>query len=397
MASWRTHLGVFGMAASSAALLAASLACSATAQKQPEGAAIGDMAAAPKMLSRCRADTDCKRGRVCRSSDGNAEHTSCFWPGGGNTAVASGAGCTRDSDCKGSRVCNNGQCVSDNGYVPPPVAPPATVAPTTATATAAAYLRGQPQPAAFALIVGIEHYRDVPAAVGAKRDALRFAELAKTTLGVKDQNLRVAIDDRATKGDIEKQLEWLKSNVPNNGRVYFFYSGHGAPDASAGTPYLLPYDGDAKFVDKTGMPLAEVMKRLGGTKAKEVLAVVDSCFSGAGGRSVLPEGARPLVKLKDTAPVAHVSMFGAASGAEISGPAEDNDGGLFSKYVADGIGTAAADIDGDGTVSLKELADWVTPRVTREAKRMNREQTPSLAIGTGTGASDFAVAYGIAK
>jgi hypothetical protein len=393
MANWRAHLGVFGMAATCAGLLAVGLACGAAAQKQPDAAA-AELAAAPKMLSRCHADTDCKRGRVCRSSDGNPDHNSCFWPGGGNVAVASGAGCSKDSDCKGNRVCNNGQCVADNGYAPPPVAPPAA---TPAPVAAASYLRGQPQPAAFALIIGIERYRDVPAAVGARRDAQRFAEIAKTTLGVKDGNLRVAIDDRATKGDIEKELEWLKTNVPNNGRVYFFYSGHGAPDASAGTPYILPYDGDAKFVDKTGMQLADVMKRLGGTKAKEVLAVVDSCFSGAGGRSVLPEGARPLVKMKETAPVAHVSIFSAASGAEISGPADNNDGGLFSKYVAEGIGTAAADIDGDGTVSLKELSDWVTPRVAREAKRSNREQTPSLAVGTGTGAADFAVAYGIAK
>ncbi len=274
--------------------------------------------------------------------------------------------------------------------------PPSAAAPVP-PAAATKFLAAQPQPAAYALIVGIERYRDAPAAIGARRDAERFAELAKTTLGVRPDNLRVVIDDRATHGDIKKSLDWLKANVPSNGRIYFFYSGHGAPDAAQGTPYLLPYDGDAKFVDQTAMPLAEVMQTLGASRAKEVLAVVDSCFSGAGGRSVLPEGARPLVKVREAVPVAHVTLFSAASGAEISGPAEGNDGGLFSKYVAEGIGTGAADIDGDGTITLRELADWVGPRVAREAKRANRDQNPGLSAPAGDDPKAFAVAYGLVK
>jgi hypothetical protein len=307
--------------------------------------------------------------------------------------AAAAAGCTRDADCKGERVCDAGACVDPRGGARRPVpAPVAAAAPQEPT-----FVAGQPQPAAYALIVGIEHYRDVIPAVGAKRDAERFRDLAKRTLGIREENIRVAIDERATMGDIRKELDWLKSNVPANGRVYFFYSGHGAPDASQGTPYLLPYDGDAKFVDKTGMPLADVLKALGSSKAKEVLAVVDSCFSGAGGRSVLPEGARPLVRVKETAAVAHVTLFSAASGAEISGPAPDNDGGLFSKLVAQGLGTAAADIDGDSQVTLRELADWVAPRVAREAKRSGREQTPSLSEPSGSDAKSFAIAYGLAR
>ncbi len=259
------------------------------------------------------------------------------------------------------------------------------------------FLVGQPQPQSYALIVGIEHYRDVPAATGAKRDAERFAELCKTTLGVKPENLRLAIEERATLGDIKKHLEWLKTNAPSNSRVYFFYSGHGAPDASQGTPYILPYDGDAKLIAETGIPLADALKSLGASKAREVLAVVDSCFSGAGGRSVLPPGTRPLVKVRDTTPVARVSLFSAASGAEISGPAPGDDGGLFSKLVAEGLGSGAADIDGDGSVSLKELYDWVGPRVAREAKKDGRDQNPSLTSPSGDDPKAFSVAYGLVK
>ena len=51
-----------------------------------------------------------------------------------------------------------------------------------------------------------------------------------------------------------------------------------------------------RTTDMLSRPLAQVLKQLSETPAKQVLALVDTCFSGAGGRSVLPAGARPLVR-----------------------------------------------------------------------------------------------------
>ncbi len=260
------------------------------------------------------------------------------------------------------------------------------------------FVSGAPQPASYALVVGIERYRDVPSPTGARADAESFARVVRTTLGVPEANVKVALDDRATRSDIEKQLEWMQANVQPGGRVYFYFSGHGAPDASAGTPYLLPYDGDPKFLARTALPLAGVLKTLGETKARDVLAVVDSCFSGAGGRSVLPDGARPLVRVKEASVAPRLALLTASSGAEISGPAPDGNGGLFTRYVNEGLGRGQADINGDGQISLQELSEWVRPRVARDAKRDNRDQTPSMQVGSGLagGASSFIIAQGIA-
>jgi uncharacterized caspase-like protein len=247
-------------------------------------------------------------------------------------------------------------------------------------------------------VVGIAQYRDAPAATGARRDAEQFATMARTTLGVREANMRVAIDERATRSDIEKHLDWLKQNVPANGRIIFYYSGHGAPEASQGTPYLLPYDGDPKAVRATSIPLANVLSTLGESRARDVVAFIDSCFSGAGGRSVLPPGARPLVRVKQTQPVAHMAVVSAAAGDEIAGPGADGNGGLFTKYLLEGIGNAQADIDGDNQVSVHEIVEWVGPRVSREAKREGRDQTPSLVLGRGVSdARALVVAHGVEK
>lgn len=255
-----------------------------------------------------------------------------------------------------------------------------------------------PQPASYALIIGIEKYRDVSAATGARRDAERFAEMARTTLGVPEDNVRLLLDDRASKTDIAKQIRWLQSNVPAGGRIYVYFSGHGAPDPTSGASYIVPYDGDPQYLGESAIKMTQVLGDLEKTKAKDVLAIADSCFSGAGGRSVLAPGTRPLVRVEEVRTTARVALLSASTGAEISGPTADGKGGLFSKYLIDAIGSGMADMNGDGQISLKELEDWIKPRVKREAKRANREQTPNVQVGKKLGApDDFIVSWGYGK
>ena len=59
------------------------------------------------------------------------------------------------------------------------------------------------------------------------------------------------------------------------------------------------------------------------------IASFDPAFIGAGGRSVLAPGTRPLVRVEDVKPQTRVAMLSASSGAEISGPAADGSGGLL--------------------------------------------------------------------
>jgi hypothetical protein len=278
----------------------------------------------------------------------------------------------------------------------PPMVPPPAPATPTLSPSASVFLAGAPQPNAYAVVIGVEKYSNgLPVPTGARADAEHFAELAEKSLGVPADHVHLRLDEQATKGSILREVAWARDATPPGGRIYFYFSGHGAPDAAAGTPYLVPVDGDPKFLAQTALPEAELLSELRKSKAKEVLAVLDSCFSGAGGRSVLPPGARPLVHVKETAVTGQIAVFTASSGSEISGPAADGSGGLFTKFVLQGLGTGAADMDGDGQVTLPELSEWVRPRVLRAARQDSRDQTPGLVMSSGLGApSSFIVAWG---
>lgn len=280
---------------------------------------------------------------------------------------------------------------------PPPPPPPAS--------TGSEFAAGMPQPATYAFVVGIGHYRDRPSgAAGARADAESFARLAGTTLGIPPSNLQTALDDRAARSDIDKGIAWLGQNAPAGGRIIFYFSGLGAPETAQsgtdpqGTQYLLPYDGDPSFLSRTAIKLSAVVEALSATRAKEVLVLVDAGFSGQGDRSVLPTGARPLVRTRDVSPSARVALFTAAGGNQQAGSAGGGTSGLFTSHVIAALGGASADSNGDAQITLGELRSWVSARVERDAKQQQRDQSPSLVLGSSLGNADsFVLAFGVRK
>ncbi|TBR25344.1 caspase family protein, partial [bacterium] len=143
----------------------------------------------------------------------------------------------------------------------------------------------------------------------------------------------------------------------------------------------VPTDGDPQYLSDTAYPIGRLYERLGALKAKRVVVALDSCFSGAGGRSVLAKGVRPLVTTVEAAPTAGANLLSlaASSGDQISGTAEDQGHGLFTYYLLKGLNESG------GKATVRGLLDAVRPKVQDHARRANREQTPQL---TGAGDAD---------
>ena len=62
--------------------------------------------------------------------------------------------------------------------------------------------------------------------------------------------------------------------------IIFYYAGHGIPDESNRTSYLLPVDGVGNDVS-TGYSLDKLYADLSSKPAKSVVVLLDACFSGA--------------------------------------------------------------------------------------------------------------------
>lgn len=231
-------------------------------------------------------------------------------------------------------------------------------------------------PDAFAVVVGVESYSELPKATYAERDA-QAVKRHLLASGFPERNVILLTGQRAVRSSLKKYLEtWLPRNVGEKSRVFFYFSGHGSPDPSTGAAYLVPWDGDPSFLDDTAYPVKTLYETLGRLKAREVVVALDACFSGAGGRSVLPAGARPLVaKAKAEAPSGKLVVFAAAQSDQITNVLDDQGHGIFTYYFLKGLN--------DGAVEPSALYQYLKPRVQDAARRQNREQTPAL-IGSAS-------------
>lgn len=240
------------------------------------------------------------------------------------------------------------------------------------------------RPDDFALVIGIESYRSIAAKADFSENDAKSVKTYLEALGVPPANVIMLLGDQASRSDLSKYLEeWLPGVVKPDSRVYFYYSGHGAPDPQTGTAYLVPWDGDPSFLKSTAFPLSKVYADLSALPDKESVVMLDSCFSGAGGRSVMSPGVRPLVLTEDstTAPP-KVDVLAAAGARQIAGGLDLRRHGLFTYFMLRGL-AGEADANHDGHVTLGELDDYVRGRVSETARRSNRDQTPRL-LGDST-------------
>ncbi|MBW2589750.1 MAG: caspase family protein [Deltaproteobacteria bacterium] len=241
-------------------------------------------------------------------------------------------------------------------------------------------MQAKPNKNAYAIVIGVEKYRQkLPKADFADNDARIMAEYLTKVMGYPEENIVTLINDRAAKSDLEKYFEkWLSNNVEKESTVFVYYSGHGAPNPNTGDAYLVPYDGDPSFIEQTGYSLKRLYHNLNKLPAKEIIVVLDSCFSGAGGRSVIAKGARPLVMNMDKQ-VFHsdrIAILSASASNQISSTYEEKGHGLFTYFFLKGIK--------NGNSELGTIYNYLKPQVERIARKTyNNEQTPGLIAPVG--------------
>ena len=233
---------------------------------------------------------------------------------------------------------------------------------------------------AYAVVIGIEKYRDMPAADFAARDARSVYAYLTQAMGFDPKNVILLQNERATLTDLTTYLgSWLKDHVTAKSRVFVYFSGHGAPDAKSGQAHLIPYDGDPAYAETKAYPLQRLYEAMGQLPTDDVIVALDSCFSGAGGRSLIAKGTRPLVTVDQTARLApNVVLLAAAGSDQISTDEPDAQHGLLTYFLLKGL-RGAADADGDGRVTTKELFAYIQPAVEREARKRHVDQTPVLS------------------
>lgn len=215
-----------------------------------------------------------------------------------------------------------------------------------------------------AVVVSVEDFEVLPDATGAKKDAAAMGAWLATTRGVDPKRLTVLEDSNAATA--RTAISRAARDVKRGGTLWIYWAGHGA--LVDGKRVLLAREATPDSLPQASLPLDELVSLAEGSKAKQVVVVLEAGFGGRGRDGEVlfdaPESVPPFLSRTD----ARVSVWSATTGAEPAWRYVPNDHGLFSYLAvgalhgwADGqIGSAA-----DGVVTLQEAQGYVA-RVLRQ-------------------------------
>gem|GEM_PF-1808948 len=257
----------------------------------------------------------------------------------------------------------------------------------------------------WALVIGIDNYRGrYEPLKNAKNDAKAFADLLEKKHGF---HVTTLLDEQATRDKIMEMLrDEFPAKVGRNDRVVLFFAGHGTTwSIAAGTEstnygYLIPQDAIgtpnrpkySEFID-----MFELQRICSIIPAKHIFIVLDCCFAGVA--AVAPKKRGEFQIPQEMQYDAYIQRATEYPAWQIltAGLHDERvaDSGLrsghsaFTNALLDGL-EGEADHNADGLITVSELGDYVSPRVSRETSIGGfKGQTPFCGWINGSDQGNF--------
>ena len=228
----------------------------------------------------------------------------------------------------------------------------------------------------FAVVIANENYKTEDNVPYALNDGSMFESYCLNTLGIPRNNVHYITE--ATLNSIKYQIDWLRQVMDaynGEARIIFYYAGHGIPNESDHSAYLLPVDGYGNNTS-TGYSLNLLYKELSAHPSKAVAVFLDACFSGTKRDGSMMASARGIrIKVADTSLTGNMVVFSAAQGDETAYPFKEQQHGLFTYYLLKTLKETK------GNVTLGELSNSVIQYVKRQSIVVNgKMQTPTVIV-----------------
>lgn len=139
----------------------------------------------------------------------------------------------------------------------------------------------------FALLIGVAKYASPhipPLPETVLNDARDLAALLQRPerAGYKPKNVRVLLDEQATREGILEGLRWLAKRAGEHDTAVVFFSGHGGrvEEGPQRGSYLLPFDTDPTNPQASALSSEQFTAALNAIRTQKLLVLIDACHSG---------------------------------------------------------------------------------------------------------------------
>jgi len=215
----------------------------------------------------------------------------------------------------------------------------------------------------YALLIGNQKYQNLRSLNSPEADVAEISTLLRDRYGFKVTTLV-----NATRYQILTELNRLMETLTERDNLLIYYAGHGDIDEATQVAFWLPVDADPKN-DSNWISSDDLTRKIGPLRARHVLVVADSCYSGVLTRSSISQaksGATDEERnewLKTVASKKSRHLLSSGGRA----PVMDGGGGKHSVFAAVFIETLTVN---DDVLDGKHLGEAVSMRVLKKSKDM---------------------------
>jgi uncharacterized lipoprotein YajG len=238
---------------------------------------------------------------------------------------------------------------------------------------------------AWMLAVGVGQYKKqtIPVLPYAASDTDRLRQWfsSQKHMDIAPDHLRVLCNEQASRENVLAQIDWLRKQAMPEDLVFFYFTGHGAPElASDGksveAKYLVLYDTDPAKLFATGLPLDELTRRLDTVKAKTQVVILEACYAGAVGQNVLKGTPTADLEIRprfiqEMGERGGRVILSASSGRQIAIGSEEVKGGLFTHYLLKAWSEAG------NKRLIADCFEQIWDNVRRAANKLGSTQEPT--------------------
>ncbi len=234
-------------------------------------------------------------------------------------------------------------------------------------------------PRLFAVVVGVGEYNDeklLPLKMTVK-DATDFSNVLRTKKGhpFSDVEVKLLLDQEATRGDIFEAMEWMGQEARPNDLCMFFFAGHGYRD-ERDRFFFMPYGGSTKRTYEcfSATDFKDAAERIN----SKFVVFADACYSAGlleGNRSAAAEHFVEQLRRSKNGMLFYASSAGDTKSKE--DPTWGN--GAFTKALVEAF-NGAARRDGDEGLSTRALDAYLYDAVR---KTTDYKQTPVFMNPSG--------------
>lgn len=196
--------------------------------------------------------------------------------------------------------------------------------------------------------------------------------------GYPPANVRLLLDEEATRIQIIEGFRWLSSSSKESDTVLIFFSGHGGRrlEADGARTFICPVDFDSADPFGRGIEAEELSALIGSISAARIIIAFDACHSASAIHLKSEDSEKGFISgfnaptLDKLASGVGRVVVASCKEDEVSMTYVEKGNSLFTYFLLEGLRGAAID-RGDGLVRVLDLFHYVSEEVPKHARNGN--------------------------